>query len=189
MPPPVEKMTEVTTPATLGRTGAVTPLKLIALFGGLVLGLHALLWTFVGRSVMEPYQVWLAGLTTDLIRFSGIAATHARDVYILLPGARWEMSAECTAINAMVVFVSFILVYPAALKSKGIGLVLGIALLFAANLLRLLGLAWATHLFPTTAEFMHDYVWQVAFLFLVILLWFAWLEMVVTREKQAPLPR
>lgn len=160
----------------------VSRMKLICFFGAAVLGLHAALWTFAGKRIMEPYQVWLAGIVAWMIDLTGITA-QAQHVYILLPFARWEMSIECTAINAMVVFVAFVLAYPGRFRAKAIGLASGVAILFAVNLLRLLGLAWATRLFPASAEFMHDYVWQVAFLFLVLVLWFAWLDLVVRREN------
>ena len=39
--------------------------------------------------------------------------------------------------------------------------------------------AWKNH----GAEIVHDYVWQVAFLFILCLMWLFWIDMVVKREK------
>jgi hypothetical protein len=51
--------------------------------------------------------------------------------------------------------------------------------------LRLFSLAWATEMFPKYAEFVHDYVWQVAFLIVIAVMWLLWIEMVVRHENKA----
>ena len=63
-------------------------MKLIVLFCATVLGLHAALWTFAGARIMEPYQVWLAGVVTWMIDATGIAA-QSQQIYITLPFAHW----------------------------------------------------------------------------------------------------
>lgn len=94
------------------------------------------------------------------------------------------MTPECTALSAMIVFVAFVLAYPSLVKSKGIAILAGIPFLILANTLRLFSLAWATELFPKYAELVHDYVWQVAFLILIAVMWLLWIEIVVRHENK-----
>ena len=54
-----------------------------------------------------------------------------------------------------------------------------------ANTLRLFTLAWATELFAKYAHLAHDYVWQVAFLILIAVMWLVWIELVVKRDDES----
>ncbi len=95
------------------------------------------------------------------------------------------MTPECTALSAMIVFVAFVIVYPSSIKSKGIAVLAGTPFIIIANTLRLFILAWATELFTKYAHFAHDYVWQVAFLIPIAVMWLGWIGMVVKRESKA----
>lgn len=118
-----------------------------------------------------------------LINASGLQVIHD-GVDITLKNAQWTMTPECTALSAMIVFAAFVLAYPSSLKSKGIAVLVGIPFVIIANSLRLFSLAWATELFAKYAHFAHDYVWQVAFLILIAVMWLVWIEMVVNRENK-----
>jgi exosortase/archaeosortase family protein len=53
-----------------------------------------------------------------------------------------------------------------------------------ANIARLFTLAWATEWSSGYAHWAHDYVWQVAFLMLIAVMWLVWIEIVVKREEK-----
>jgi exosortase/archaeosortase family protein len=152
------------------------------LFGFLVLIGNAPFWFFPEPTI--PFQRFMVKIVGGLIQASGLQVVYS-DLYITLKSGEWVMTAECTALSAMIVFVAFVLAYPSALKSKGIAIVAGIPFLILANTLRLFSLAWATEMFPKYAEFVHDYVWQVAFLIVIAVMWLLWIEMVVRHENKA----
>lgn len=154
----------------------------LVLFAGLVLLGNAPLWFFPNTII--PFQKFMVKVVGGLISASGLQAVQD-GVYITLKNDQWIMSPECTALSAMIVFVAFVLVYPSSWKSKGIAVLAGIPFLIIANSLRLFSLAWATELFTKYAHFAHDYVWQVAFLILIAVMWLLWIEMVVNRESKA----
>jgi exosortase/archaeosortase family protein len=171
-----------------GNRSGVSLLRVCGLFVALVLGLHLVQWLLVTPRQMEQLQLATAKISALLMSASGINLILDR-TYILLGNASWEVTPECTAISAMIVYASFILAYPASARAKGLGLLAGLPFLFAANILRLFVLAWATELNARFAEYVHDYVWQVAFLLLVSLMWLAWLALVVERERRAEVSR
>ena len=159
--------------------------KLAFCFAALVTAVHLLLWGWVD---LLPLQRAIASLSGSLISFSGIPAKVA-DIEIFLPHAHWRVVSECTAISAIVVFSSLVLVFPANWNSRLIGLLVGIPLLMGANISRLFALAWVSHWLPGKAELFHDYVWQMVFLCLVVLMWLVWMNKVVGREKHPELSR
>lgn len=158
------------------------PFVRMLLFGFLVLIGNAPFWFFSEPTI--PFQRFMVTIVGGLIQASGLQVAY-NDLYITLKSGEWVMTAECTALSAMIVFVAFVLAYPSALKSKGIAIVAGIPFLILANTLRLFSLAWATEMFPKYAEFVHDYVWQVAFLIVIAVMWLLWIEMVVRHENKA----
>jgi len=136
--------------------------------------------------ILKPQHLeWLQSLTARIIAtiLNGLGLqTILQGTRILFAGAHWEIVSECTALQAMYVFVAFLVAYPSSFRSKLIGIAVGLPLVFLVNLVRLLILAWAIQAFPDYAEIVHDYVWQIAFLFLLVLMWLGWIDLVVKRE-------
>ena len=155
---------------------------IFVLFAVLVLIGNAPLWFFPNTII--PFQKFMVKIVGGLINASGLQAVQ-NGVYIILKNGLWVMTPECTALSAMIVFVAFVMVYPSSVKSKGIAVLAGIPFLIIANTLRLFSLAWATELFAMYAHLAHDYLWQVAFLILIAMMWLIWIEMVVKRESKA----
>jgi exosortase/archaeosortase family protein len=151
------------------------------MFAVLVLIGNAPLWFF--PDIIIPFQKFMVKIVGGLISASGLQVVQD-GVYIILKNDQWIMTPECTALSAMIVFMTFVIVYPTSLKSKGIAVLTGIPFLIIANTLRLFTLAWATELFTKYAHLAHDYVWQVAFLILIAMMWLVWIEMVVKRESK-----
>ena len=151
------------------------------LFAILVLIGNTPLWFF--PQTIVPFQKFMVKVVGGLISASGLEVMQ-KGVYIILKNDQWIMTPECTALSAMIVFVAFVIVYPSSLRAKVIAVVAGIPFIIIANILRLFTLAWATELFSKYAHFAHDYVWQVAFLILIAVMWLVWIEMVVKRESK-----
>ncbi len=137
---------------------------------------------------VSSYVWYLVMATTNtsawLIKTLGIEAQVLGN-NILLSNKTLLINAECTAIYLMILFGVFVLVYPTKWLRKIIGLVGGILSIFTANILRLLLTAWIAEYKPQHFEYFHDYMWQVAFIILVVLLWLIWIEKVVGYERKA----
>jgi archaeosortase B (VPXXXP-CTERM-specific) len=164
------------------------PLFRVALvFCLLVLGFHVLEWTYALFRPITIFQEVTAYTVARLVSLIGINCT-LNGALITMPHTVWNVVLECTALTAVVVFVSFIVAFPATWRSRAIGIGIGVPFILAVNIFRLVTLAWVTQKIPQSSTLVHDYIWQVAFLFLVVMMWIAWLSLVVNREKHLQVP-
>jgi archaeosortase B (VPXXXP-CTERM-specific) len=129
------------------------------------------------------FELFTAQATTGLIHLFGIEATRNNTI-IHLTNDVWKVNTECTAITIMIIFASFVMVYQTSFKAKSIGLFAGLSFIFAANLTRLLIMALIDKAIPAYSHYFHDYLWQVAFIIMVVFLWVLWMEKVVRRERK-----
>jgi archaeosortase B (VPXXXP-CTERM-specific) len=154
-----------------------------ALFAFFLLALHAFTWLFA----LKGYIKWgygTARIVSSILNATGIWNTVEYNI-IHLRNDTWNVTSECTAVNAVFLFISFILAYSSSFKSKALGLITGIPLILATNIVRLVVLGWVTENWPRHAHLFHDYVWETIFLFFIIALWFLWINLVVSREKNS----
>ena len=168
------------------RFGFSPLVKTCVLFAVILMALHAFTWLFA----LKGYIKW--GYGTAHIVSSILSATGIQNLVegniITLRNDTWNVTSECTAVNAVFLFISFILAYTSTYKSKAIGLACGIPLIIVVNITRLVVLGWVTEYWPKQAKLFHDYVWETIFLFFIIVLWFVWINKVVSNEKISSVP-
>ena len=162
-------------------------LKTSLLFCSVVILLDLIVWYLGRREYLAFLDIFLSYVMEGLIKFSGLHVIRDSNT-IYLTNSTWLVTTECTAIFIMLIFTSFILVYPASLKAKGLALVTGIPFIFCANILRLFMMAWIDYLKPQYTEYFHQYIWQVVFIVMVIFMWLIWIDKVVTRESKISVP-
>jgi archaeosortase B (VPXXXP-CTERM-specific) len=162
-------------------------LRVAAFFSLLVVSSNLLIWLLGRGGYLSFFEVFNARVAGSLISLFGLKVKIDGNV-LLLKNETWLINTECTAIFVMVIFVSFILVYPAYLKEKALALLLGIPAIFSANMLRLLAMAWLSQVRPAYSAYFHDYLWQVAFILMIIVFWLIWTEAVVSRERKISIP-
>ena len=155
-------------------------LKTCSLFALFLVALHAFTWLFA----LKGYIKWgygTAHVVSSILNVTGIQNTVDYNI-IHLHNDTWNVTSECTAVNAVFLFISFVLAYTASLKSKALGLASGIPLIIIVNIVRLVALGWVTEYWPKQAHLFHDYAWEVIFMFFIVALWFVWINLVVNRE-------
>jgi exosortase/archaeosortase family protein len=158
--------------------------KRVALFFFLVVFLNLVSLFMYVHGYLHPLVMLITKATTLLIHMSGLEARTAGNI-IYLTNSVWQVSMECTAIMPMLVFTSFLIAYPASLVARIIGFFTGIPLIFLANEARLLMMAVLDKLKPAYSTYFHDYMWQVAFIVMVVFMWIVWIDKVVNRETKA----
>jgi len=159
-------------------------IKVGFLFCAIVVLLDLTVWYLGRHEYLAFLDIFTSRVITSLIHMTGLPARMDSNT-IYLTNSVWLMTTECTAIFLMLIYASFILVYPSSIKSKCIALVTGIPFIFAANLARLLIMAWIDKLKPQYSEFFHNYAWQVVFIVMVIFMWMIWISKVVNREADS----
>jgi exosortase/archaeosortase family protein len=123
-------------------------------------------------TIASAYLMKMAGLNPTLSLVGDQIGLDSRNLIITL---------ECTAIFIMALYWSLIAAYPATLKRKLVGLAVGLTTIIFANLLRLLFLAAVSEKLPGYFDYVHDFLWQVAFVLLTAGLWLGWM----TKDQHA----
>ncbi len=168
------------------RPGFSPLIKTCVLFAVILMALHAFTWAIA----LKGYINWgygTAHIVSSILNSTGIQNLVDGNI-ITLRNDTWNVTSECTAVNAVFLFISFILAYTSTIRSKGVGLITGVPLILTVNILRLVVLGWVTEYWPKQAKLFHDYVWETIFLFFIIALWFVWISLVVNREKTSTVP-
>jgi archaeosortase B (VPXXXP-CTERM-specific) len=90
---------------------------------------------------------------------------------------------QCTGIFELISLFSCILAYPVKLKSKFIGILAIIPLIYSLNMTRLLFLSFLGIYSSSLFNIFHKYVFQVTFVSIVIIIWTIWIDVVKKYEK------
>jgi len=93
-----------------------------------------------------------------------------------------SIARGCDAVEAMALFTSALLSFPAQWLKKLIGLAAGLLVLFTLNIGRIISLFLTGVHYPKAFEFMHVEFWQVAFILFAVGLWIFWIKW--TRKGQ-----
>ena len=132
-------------------------------------------WLLSVHEHLGPVQRAIARLSTLGQQWSGgHAVTRGDD--IVIKTMVMNVSYECTGIFVYMLFVSFVLAYPASWASRLTGLAIGIPLIFAVNVFRLATLARVVEIYPQAFFYLHEYVWQGIFTVLVLVGAISWAE-------------
>ncbi|MBJ6749132.1 archaeosortase/exosortase family protein [Geomonas anaerohicana] len=159
------------------------------LFAAFMLSLHAVLWLAVPVwKETDPLRAYTTKTVSFLLDKLNIANAVSGNT-ITLHNDIWSVTQECTAINVLILFVSFVLAYTSSIRAKLLAMLAGIPFIVISNLARLVTLGLLTEYFPRKAHFFHDFVWQTVFVFLVIAMWLIWIELVVKREDNHAVSR
>lgn len=142
----------------------------------------ALSLTSVFKNYVEAPHVTLdAWLTWACVRLLGYEATRTgpfiqysgRDA-VKTSNFAVEVIAGCTGQFTMMILAAMILAFPSRWKTKLLGMVAGIALIFVLNLFRLVTLFLIGNHYPQLFEEAHLFVWQTITICVALIFWYAW---------------
>ncbi len=152
-------------------------IQFIALFITFCTVFYFIYYHFMDRfAFLEDGTAYILGL---LLRIFGMDIVVEGNTVEIVGHITLEIIDECTAMFGSIVYLSCVLAYPADVRKKAIGIVLGIPCLYALNMVRLVILAFVGVSNPELFEFVHTYLWQTIFIVFVILIWLIWVDKVV----------
>jgi exosortase H (IPTLxxWG-CTERM-specific) len=148
----------------------------------LYLGLHLQTshWLLADR-----FPGLIARCVAGLLRVLGQPAQVWERTVSIQGGMSFEVVYQCSGIFLMAIYTAAVLAYPAGAGQKLLGLLLGLPVLFAANVLRLCVLGFVGKYYPGYFDLSHEYLWQGLFIVFVLLLWVLWRDWIV--GKPGPL--
>jgi exosortase/archaeosortase family protein len=97
-------------------------------------------------------------------------------VTLIGPGSSVNVGQGCDAIDVVSIIIAAGIATPAGLIRKISFLVVGVVIVLALNIARLLTLLYAAAVSYTFMEILHVYVWPVILLFACLGLWYYWFE-------------
>lgn len=123
--------------------------------------------------LFPAYLRWTAQVSGWILSVLGNDAT-VQDRIISTPSFSLEIVRGCDALEATALFVSAVLAFPVAFRTKIPGIVIGSGLLMVTNWIRIVSLYYIGVHWPKSFDMMHLEVWQGAFILLALLLWVTW---------------
>jgi exosortase H (IPTLxxWG-CTERM-specific) len=123
--------------------------------------------------MVELVARWTAQWSATLLMAFGIETMVDGTV---IAGNRFAVRvvAECTAIAPFILFSGAVIAYPAGLRVKVYGILLGLLSLTALNIVRIASLFWIGLNSPHMLDIAHLVVWQSLMAIVAISLWLWW---------------
>ena len=118
-------------------------------------------------------NAWVSSVILNLF---GLHTKVSGDI-LYTPAFSITVARGCDAIEGIALFTAALLTFPAKLKNKLVGLVIGIVFLFGLNLIRIISLFLTGLFIPKAFPLMHEDIWQGLFIFCVIgimIFWIRW---------------
>lgn len=150
---------------------------LMGLFYGLIHTPAKEDWAF------RPYLAVLARAIGGILQLVGYDVSVSGTT-VLYPEFSMEIVPGCDAIEPLATFVAAVLASPVRFVLKIPGILIGAAVIVAVNIVRLVSLFFVGLYYPDKFDFIHEGVWQAAFVALAIVLWFIWVQWATRGERQ-----
>ncbi len=135
-----------------------------------------------GTPFVDAISRWTAASTAQALNALGASVVNTGTV-VGSSSFAYSIVAECTAIGPIILFAGAVLAYPATWRSRALGIGIGVVLLSAVNLVRLVSLFYIGAYFPNYLPMAHYLVWQAAIIIFAILLWLFWTDRLTRRSR------
>ncbi len=134
--------------------------------------------------LLDPLAGLVASLTQAVLQWIGIAAQRTGTV-LFVPGAfAYDINIGCTGLLPAAVLAVAILASPGTQGAKQRGLVVGVPLLLALNLLRLVHLFYLGIHAPRYFVLAHTLLWEGTIVLFTFVTWLLWTRWAARREGQ-----
>ena len=158
--------------ASAGVIGPRTVRSWLILGASLGLAL-ALYYGFLGSSWVDVIAEWTATWTSKAINLFG-GSTTVSGTLLISDNFVANVVAECTAIGPIILYIGAVVAYPASKRAKLAGVAVGVVVLTAVNLVRIISLFWIGEAYPEYLDVVHLLVWQSVIILLAIIMWLLW---------------
>jgi exosortase family protein XrtM len=144
-------------------------------FGALEAAFYALLLVPGCERVLYIYLEGFAWLAHAVLNGLG-QGSQLSDVTITSPHFSMAIRRGCDAVEPTWLFCAAVLSYPGPIRLKAIGILIGIVLLQALNLVRILSLFFIGAYLPSFFNTAHLEIWPTVFILVAIVLMMGWIE-------------
>jgi exosortase H (IPTLxxWG-CTERM-specific) len=149
-------------------------LTFLALFVALLGGSFTLVSVnWVNDHLIEPFTAGIARASGAALNLLGQQVSRHGTV---IESRRFAVNIRngCNGVEAMLIFLAAVLAFPAAWRSRLVGLALGIAAIQVINLVRVVALFLTGAYWPRLFAASHTVIWQSIVILCGVLLWVYW---------------
>jgi len=127
----------------------------------------------LGR-LLDPWAELTARMTLFILHFLRVEAMRIGSQIHHPGGFAYEIYYRCTAVLVATLLGALTVATPASVRCKLIGLSVGIPVLFALNLIRLVHLFYTGVFYPGLFDLAHGLVWELILISATLGLWWLW---------------
>lgn len=130
------------------------------------------------RHGVEPLTAGEVMVAQSILATLGSEAARSGTL-LIGPRQSLDIKDGCNGVIAMILFIAAVLAHEASMVAKGVGLLMGLPIIWAVNLVRILSLYGIAQVSPDKLEFFHIYFWQTLIIIVVVVLWYLWASRVM----------
>ena len=139
---------------------------------------------------VEPWTNTLARISTWLVTvFDPNVMAIGKIMRSTTNGFAVSIEAGCNGVEATIVLIAAILAFPAPLRSKLVGMIVGVFAVQGLNVVRVISLFYLGQWDRDWFEWAHLYIWQALIMLDVLIVWLVWVRTLPrSDEPGAPPP-
>jgi len=135
------------------------------------------------RAPLESFSAWTA-TSVHLLLSVFTDATTVRNLIVTFDGFAVSIIIECVGLLEMLIYSACVAAFPAPIKSRVAGIVLGCLAIFAFNLLRIVTLLIVGRYWGEYFDFFHVYFWQATLIAMIVSVLYGWIRLFVQRGEK-----
>ena len=135
--------------------------------------------------MLEPSELWTAGVTERVLAVSGIEVERNGTILAHPGGFRYQIYYRCTGWMVAAFLLVGLFALPGGWHAKLGTAALGVLAVLALNFVRLVSLFYVGVHYPSAFHFTHSVVWEGAMILLAMLFWIPWMRVSDLRAPAA----
>ena len=155
---------------------------LAGFLGLLIAGFTVLSLNRVNDHLVEPFTAGVAAASAALLDLLGQDVTIEGTV-IRSPRFAVNIRNGCNGVETLIIFWAAVVAFPAGVRAKLAGLLLGTVAIQAINLIRVAALFLTGAYFPDFFDSSHTVVWQTIVILCGVVLWLLWANRFAARRS------
>lgn len=137
----------------------------------------------VQAAVIHPWTSFLAWFSAALMTvFDADVISHGRIIQSQATGFGVSIEAGCNGVEAVIILMAGMVAFPAPLRLKVIGVLIGLVAVQGVNILRVISLYYLGKWDKEVFDFAHLYLWQALIMLDVLLVWLLWIRAVAKQQ-------
>lgn len=130
-------------------------------------------WAF--GHIIAPYTGWVAFAAITLFGLFGQSVSQTGPV-VTVGGTSLSIATGCNGMEALALYFSAVLAFPAGWKQKALGILFGFVGIFIINQIRVIGLFLVAMVKPEILPEAHNYAGQTFVIVMGMACWWYWAD-------------